>query len=45
MSLRGVWRKLHLDPGNYIIVASTYRPNQPAEFFVRIFSKTGNTLG
>lgn len=42
---RGVWRKLHLDPGNYTIVASTYRPNQPAEFFVRIFSKTGNTLG
>ncbi|KAL7400832.1 hypothetical protein ABVT39_018670 [Epinephelus coioides] len=42
---RGVWRKLHLDPGNYIIVTSTYRPNQPGEFFVRIFSKTGNTLG
>ncbi|XP_047449259.1 calpain-12 [Mugil cephalus] len=42
---RGVWRKLRLDPGNYIIVASTYRPNQPGEFFVRIFSKTGNTLG
>ncbi|KAM6932757.1 calpain-12 [Lycodopsis pacificus] len=42
---RGAWRKLHLDPGNYIIVASTYRPNQPGEFFVRIFSKTGNTLG
>ncbi|KAM9358619.1 calpain-12 [Symphorus nematophorus] len=42
---RGVWRKLHLDPGNYIIVASSYRPNQPGELFVRIFSKTGNTLG
>ncbi|XP_058489751.1 calpain-12 isoform X1 [Solea solea] len=42
---RGVWRKLHLDPGNFIIVASTYRPNQPGEFFIRIFSKTGNTLG
>ncbi|XP_054459980.1 calpain-12 [Anoplopoma fimbria] len=45
MAQRGAWRKLHLDPGNYIIVASTYRPNQPGEFFVRIFSKTGNTLG
>ncbi|XP_027136082.1 calpain-12 [Larimichthys crocea] len=44
-SQRGVWRKLHLDPGNYIIVASTYRPNQPGDFFIRIFSKTGNTLG
>ncbi|XP_022623263.1 calpain-2 catalytic subunit-like [Seriola dumerili] len=42
---RGVWRKLHLDPGNYIIMASTYRPNQPGEFFVRIFSKIKNTLG
>ncbi|XP_068441425.1 calpain-12 [Clinocottus analis] len=42
---RGLWKKLHLDPGHYIIVASTYRPNQPADFFVRIFSKTGNTLG
>ncbi|XP_078102229.1 calpain-12 [Sander vitreus] len=42
---RGVWTKLLLDPGNYIIVASTYQPNQPGEFFVRIFSKTGNTLG
>ncbi|KAJ0063805.1 hypothetical protein NL108_006772 [Boleophthalmus pectinirostris] len=42
---RGVWRKVHLDPGYYVIVASTYRPNQPGEFFIRIFSKTGNTLG
>uniref|UniRef100_A0A667X5V1 Calpain 12 n=1 Tax=Myripristis murdjan TaxID=586833 RepID=A0A667X5V1_9TELE len=42
---RGVWRKVHLDPGNYVIVASTYRPNKPGEFFLRIFSKTGNTLG
>uniref|UniRef100_A0A3P8WJB3 Calpain 12 n=1 Tax=Cynoglossus semilaevis TaxID=244447 RepID=A0A3P8WJB3_CYNSE len=42
---RGVWRKLHLDPGNYVILASTYRPNQQGDFFVRIFSKTGNTLG
>ncbi|CAN9511430.1 unnamed protein product [Ophioblennius macclurei] len=44
-SQRGIWRKLHLDPGNYIIVASSYRPNQAGDFFVRIFSKTGNTLG
>ncbi|XP_015806915.1 calpain-12 [Nothobranchius furzeri] len=42
---RGVWRKLRLDPGNYIIVGSTYRPNAPGEFFIRIFSKTSNTLG
>uniref|UniRef100_A0A3B3YSN1 Calpain 12 n=1 Tax=Poecilia mexicana TaxID=48701 RepID=A0A3B3YSN1_9TELE len=31
---RGVWRKLRLDPGHYIIVGSTYRPNQPGEFFI-----------
>ncbi|XP_056139610.1 calpain-12 [Lampris incognitus] len=42
---RAVWRKVCLDPGSYVIVASTYRPNMPAEFFLRIFSKTGNTLG
>ncbi|XP_075999193.1 calpain-12 isoform X1 [Genypterus blacodes] len=43
--VRGVWRRVRLDPGNYVIVASTFRPNQPGEFFLRIFSKTGNTLG
>ncbi|XP_027901650.1 calpain-12 isoform X2 [Xiphophorus couchianus] len=42
---RGIWRKLRLDPGHYVIVGSTYRPNQPGEFFIRIFSKTRNTLG
>ncbi|XP_029027866.1 calpain-12 [Betta splendens] len=42
---RGVLRKLRLDPGNYIIVTSTYRPNQPGDFFIRTFSKIGNTLG
>ncbi|XP_041851826.1 calpain-12 [Melanotaenia boesemani] len=42
---RGVWKMLYLDPGNYIIVGSSEQPNQPGELFVRIFSKTGNTLG
>uniref|UniRef100_A0A8C2ZXR3 Calpain 12 n=1 Tax=Cyclopterus lumpus TaxID=8103 RepID=A0A8C2ZXR3_CYCLU len=32
---RGSWRKMHLDPGNYVIMASTYRPNQPGDFFVQ----------
>ncbi|XP_046720698.1 calpain-12 isoform X2 [Silurus meridionalis] len=44
-SMRAVWRKVHLDPGHYIIVASTQRPNQPGEFFLRIYAKNGNTLG
>uniref|UniRef100_A0A4W5P4D4 Calpain 12 n=1 Tax=Hucho hucho TaxID=62062 RepID=A0A4W5P4D4_9TELE len=43
--LRAVWREVRLDPGNYVILASTYSPNQPAEFFLRIYSKTGNNLG
>ncbi|KAJ3590531.1 hypothetical protein NHX12_008481, partial [Muraenolepis orangiensis] len=45
LAQRSVWRKLHLEPGAYVIVASTYRPNIPGDFFLRIFSKTGNTLG
>uniref|UniRef100_A0A3P9MVM8 Calpain 12 n=1 Tax=Poecilia reticulata TaxID=8081 RepID=A0A3P9MVM8_POERE len=31
---RGVWRKLRLDPGHYVIIGSTYQPNQPGEFFI-----------
>ncbi|CAL8353620.1 unnamed protein product [Lota lota] len=42
---RAVWQMLNLEPGNYVIVASIYKPNIPGEFFLRIFSKTGNTLG
>ncbi|KAM6933273.1 LOW QUALITY PROTEIN: calpain-12 [Xenentodon cancila] len=42
---RGVWRKLRLDPGNYIIVGSTYQPNQAGEFFVRTLPRPRNTLG
>lgn len=34
-----------MDPGHYIIVASTQRPNQPGEFFLRVYAKKGNTLG
>ncbi|KAK2848305.1 hypothetical protein Q7C36_009987 [Tachysurus vachellii] len=44
-NVRAVWRKVHLDPGHYIIVASTQRPNQPGEFFLRIYAKNGNSLG
>ncbi|XP_030235851.1 calpain-12 [Gadus morhua] len=42
---RAVWQKLNLAPGSYVILASTYRPNIPGDFCLRIFSKTGNTLG
>uniref|UniRef100_A0A3B4CPE6 Calpain 12 n=1 Tax=Pygocentrus nattereri TaxID=42514 RepID=A0A3B4CPE6_PYGNA len=42
---RAVWRKVHLDPGHYVVMPSTQRPNQQGEFFLRIYAKKGNTLG
>ncbi|TRY60020.1 hypothetical protein DNTS_034668, partial [Danionella cerebrum] len=44
-SIRSVWRKIHLEPGTYAILASTYRPNQQGEFFLRVYTKTGNIQG
>ncbi|GAA6072681.1 calpain-12 isoform X1, partial [Tachysurus ichikawai] len=44
-NVRAVWRKVHLDPGHYIVVASTQRTNQPGEFFLRIYAKNGHSLG
>uniref|UniRef100_A0A8C2ADV2 Calpain 12 n=1 Tax=Cyprinus carpio TaxID=7962 RepID=A0A8C2ADV2_CYPCA len=44
-SIRSVWRKVHLEPSSYVIVASTYRPNQQGEFFLRVYTKTGNIQG
>ncbi|CAM4583761.1 unnamed protein product [Leuciscus chuanchicus] len=44
-SIRSVWRKVHLEPGSYAILASTFRPNQQGEFFLRIYTKTSNIQG
>lgn len=44
-SIRSVWRKVQLEPGSYVIVASVYRPNQQGEFFLRIYTKTGSIQG
>ncbi|KAG5272178.1 hypothetical protein AALO_G00162500 [Alosa alosa] len=44
-AVRGVYNRVLLEPGNYVIIPSTYRPNQPGDFFLRIYAKTGNTLG
>ncbi|XP_055030718.2 calpain-12 [Misgurnus anguillicaudatus] len=44
-SIRSVWRKVHLEPGTYVIMASTFRPNQQGEFFLRIYTQTGNIQG
>ncbi|XP_066541138.1 calpain-12 [Hoplias malabaricus] len=42
---RAVWRKVHLDPGHYVILATTQRSNMQGDFFLRIYAKKGNTLG
>ncbi|XP_056621735.1 calpain-12 [Triplophysa dalaica] len=44
-SIRSVWRKVQLEPGSYVIVASVYRPNQQGEFFLRIYTKTASIQG
>ncbi|XP_048836150.1 calpain-12 [Brienomyrus brachyistius] len=44
-AVRGVRRKVRLHPGNYVVVVSTSRPNQAGDFFLRLFAKSGNTLG
>uniref|UniRef100_A0A3B3SHU4 Calpain 12 n=1 Tax=Paramormyrops kingsleyae TaxID=1676925 RepID=A0A3B3SHU4_9TELE len=44
-SVRGVRRKVRLNPGNYVVVVSTSRPDQAGDFFLRLFAKSGNTLG
>ncbi|XP_051512377.1 calpain-12 [Myxocyprinus asiaticus] len=44
-NIRSVWRKVHLEPGSYVIMASTYRPNLQGEFFLRIYTKTSNIQG
>uniref|UniRef100_A0A8C1NFQ6 Calpain 12 n=1 Tax=Cyprinus carpio TaxID=7962 RepID=A0A8C1NFQ6_CYPCA len=44
-SIRSVWRKVHLEPGSYVLLASTYRPNLQGEFFLRVYTKTGNIQG
>ncbi|KPP72414.1 calpain-like [Scleropages formosus] len=43
-ALRGIRRKVRLNPGTYVVVVSTCQPNQQGDFFLRLFSKTGNTL-
>uniref|UniRef100_A0AAY4E748 Uncharacterized protein n=1 Tax=Denticeps clupeoides TaxID=299321 RepID=A0AAY4E748_9TELE len=43
-AVRGVWRRVLLEPGQYIIVVSTQKPNVPGDFFLRVYTKSGNTL-
>ncbi|KAM4642609.1 LOW QUALITY PROTEIN: calpain-1 catalytic subunit-like [Discoglossus pictus] len=38
---RGVTVRVTLPPGEYIIVPSTYNPNEEGEFYIRVCRKTG----
>jgi calpain, invertebrate len=38
-NIRGMNCRLHLAPGNYLIVPSTFYPNEEGEFIVRVFSE------
>ncbi|XP_039624077.1 calpain-12 [Polypterus senegalus] len=42
--LRAVRKRIRLPPGQYVIVPSTFKPNQEGSFFMRIYAKKGNKL-
>lgn len=44
INLREVSCRFKLAPGHYIIVPSTFEPNEEAEFLIRVFSESKNTM-
>ncbi len=40
MNLREVTARFHLPAGDYVIVPSTFAPNEEGEFMIRVFSET-----
>lgn len=44
VNLREVSCRFKLKPGHYLIVPSTYEPNQEGEFLIRIFSEKKNLM-
>lgn len=36
--------RFKLPPGHYLIVPSTYEPNEDGEFLIRVFSEQKNTM-
>ncbi len=44
INLREVSCRFKLAPGNYIIVPSTFEPNEEAEFLIRVFSESQNQM-
>ena len=44
INLREVSCRFKLPPGNYLIVPSTFEPNEEGEFLIRVFSESKNTF-
>lgn len=41
---REVFVRMELDPGRYLLIPSTFEPNQVSEFLVRVYTDHGNSL-
>lgn len=44
INMREVSYRFKLPPGNYLIVPSTYKPNEDGEFLIRVFTECCHTL-
>lgn len=44
VNMRETSSRFKLTPGHYLVVPSTYEPNEEAEFMIRIFSETSHTF-
>ncbi|XP_021945199.1 calpain-A isoform X2 [Folsomia candida] len=44
INLREVCSRFKLDPGKYVVVPSTFEPNEEGEFIIRVFSEGPNSM-